>query len=684
MRIGIDIGGTFTDFVLFDENTGEFQTSKILSTPQDPAEAVLNQLSILYPQGKRVPSSSFKNQLQDLRIVHGSTVATNALLERNGAITALITTAGFRDVLEIGRQNRPNIYDLFSRRTLPLIPPELRFEVDERVDRLAQPIQPLDPITLEPIIEQLRAAKVTSVAVSLLFSFLYPKHEQLIAEALRRTGYFVSLSSEVLPEFREYERTSTTVVNAYVSPVMDRYLARLEQESGAVDFRVMQSNGGSIRAAQARREAVRCVLSGPAGGVVGARYVATAAGFEQLLTFDMGGTSTDVSLYNGDVLITTEAEIDGLPMRISVIDIHTVGSGGGSIAHVDAGGALRVGPQSAGANPGPVCYGQGGQQPTVTDANLILGRLAADRFLGGQMSLDVSTAEATLKQLAQTARLSAHPGLTPAQAAALGVIEVVNAHMERALRIISVQRGHDPREFTLVSFGGAGGLHAIELARSLSIPRVLIPPNAATLSAFGMLTTDVVKDYVQTIMCSGDTPYPEIEALIRPMVERGQADLLAEDIPASEIIIERMLDMRYQGQSYELKVPLSANFVDDFHTAHAYRYGYSEPNIPVEVVNLRLRAVGRLSRPRLPRAKLGLPNPKKAFIDRRLVVLAERLTELPFYNGPGLRPGHQIVGPAVIVHPDTTVFLGVGDQLAMDEYKNLIIDVRPEPVGQVT
>ncbi len=673
MRIGIDIGGTFTDFVYFNEMTGQFATAKVLSTPADPAEAVLSQLTINNEQLSKTQHSTLNTQ--NYTIVHGSTVATNALLERKGALTALITTAGFRDVLEIGRQNRPDIYDLFSCRPPALVPPQLRFELPERVDHHGQPLQRLEPASLEPLIEQLSAAQVSSVAVSLLFAFLYPGHEQLIARRLRQAGFFVSPSHEILPEFREYERTSTTVVNAYVSPVMDRYLARLEQESGAADFRVMQSNGGSISTGQARREAVRCVLSGPAGGVVGARYVAEAAGFHQLLTFDMGGTSTDVSLCAGDIRVTTEAEIGGLPLRIPIIDIHTVGSGGGSIASVDAGGALRVGPHSAGADPGPVCYGRGGRQPTVTDANLILGRLAADRFLGGQMVLDVAAAKAALHQLGQSAGLVAAPRLTLAQTAARGVVQVVNAHMERALRLISVQRGHDPRDFTLVSFGGAGGLHAVELARSLAIPRVLIPPNAATLSAFGMLAADVVKDYVQTVMRPGATPYAELEARLNPLLEQGQADLAGEGVLAAAISMERLLDMRYEGQSYELAVPLSPNFIADFHAAHEQSYGHSEPAMPVEIVNLRLRAVGRLPRPALPRAAPDRVKSAAVPFDWRPVVLAHGVVAAPFFNGAELQPGQQLAGPALIVHPDTTIFLGPQDQVQVDEYKNLIINV---------
>ena len=683
MRIGIDIGGTFTDFVLFDEASGQFTTHKTLSTPHDPAEAVLTGLSEISSQKSVVSSQSFDNNsslithhssLSLPHIVHGSTVATNAILERKGAITALISTEGFRDLLEIGRQNRPDIYDLFSQRPPSLVPAALRFTVPERVDHHGRPLKPLDGSALDPLVEQLRAANVTSVAVSLLFSFLYPHHEQLIGERLRSEGFSVSLSSEVLPEFREYERTSTTVVNAYVSPVMGRYLGRLEAETNAADFRVMQSNGGSIRAGQARREAVRCVLSGPAGGVVGARTVAEAAGFSNLLTFDMGGTSTDVSLCAGDIQVTTESEIGGMPIRIPVIDIHTVGSGGGSIAYVDAGGALRVGPHSAGADPGPICYGRSGQQPTVTDANLILGRLAADQFLGGQMTLEVESARTILTELAQATGLSAGVGLNLAQTVALGIIKVVNAHMERALRVISIQRGHDPREFTLVSFGGAGSLHAVDLARALNIPRVLIPPGAATLSAFGMLAADVIKDYVRTVMLPGQTPYPELQAHIAPLAEQGQADIVAEGVSAEQVTLEPLLDMRYRGQSYELTVSLAENFMDAFHQAHAHVYGYSEPAIPVEIVNLRLRAVGHLPRPPLPKSP-GNESGEAAPFDHRPVVLAAGLTTTPFYQGDHLQPGQTITGPAIICQPDTTVFIDTGDTLQVDEYRNFVVDV---------
>ena len=662
MRIGIDIGGTFTDFVVFDENSGDLHTFKILSTAHDPAQAVLSGL-------RDVPGDSPPS------IVHGSTVATNALLERKGARTALITTRGFRDILTIGRQIRSDIYDFFVDRPEPLVPAESCLEITERVDHHGQVLVPLDQDGLPALIQELRAQSIESVAISLLFSFLHPEHEAWLARSLRGAGFTVSPSSEILPEFREYERTSTTVINAYVSPIMDHYLGRLEQEFHTSDFRIMQSNGGSIRAAEARSQAVRSILSGPAGGVVGASHAAHVAGFDQIITFDMGGTSTDVSLSRGGIHVSTQAEIGGLPIRIPVIDIHTVGSGGGSIAYLDAGGALRVGPQSAGSDPGPICYGRGGQQPTVTDANLILGRLAPDHFLGGRMSLDLEATADALADLAGRASLPAQPGLSLAQTAALGVVQIVNAHMERALRVISVERGYDPRDFVLVSFGGAGGLHACDLARGLGIRRVLIPPGASTLSAFGMLSADVVKDYVQTVMLPADTPYDELNGRLAPLAGRGQREVASEGVPPDRITLHRELDIRYLGQSYELTVPLTPGFVDAFHQAHHRAYGHGEPSAPLEVVNLRLRAVGAVTPPPLPRTEVGPSDPSRAPEGCRPVVIGSGLAQVPFYLGERLAAGQVVPGPAVIVQSDTTIFIGQSDQAAVDEYFNLMIEV---------
>ncbi len=655
MRVGVDIGGTFTDFVVVRGDEGaRVETFKVLSTPHDPAEAVLAGLA-------RLPTADRRH------IVHGSTVATNAVLERKGARTALVTTRGFRDVLHIGRQNRPALYDLFADPPEPLVPARWRFEMNERVAHTGEVVRPLDPAEVEALVAPLRRERVEAVAVVLLFSFLNPEHERAVGHVLRRAGFSVSLSCEVLPEFREYERTSTTVINAYVAPVLDHYLARLEATLGADELRIMQSNGGSISAAEARRHAVRCILSGPAGGVVGARHVAEMAGFKHIITFDMGGTSTDVSLCDGQVRVTTEATVGGHPIRVPVIDIHTVGSGGGSIAWVDAGGALRVGPESAGADPGPACYGRG-DHPTVTDANLVLGRLVADYFLGGQMRLDEGRAWEAVECLGRWL------GMGPVETA-LGIVRVANAHMERALRVISVERGHDPADFTLVSFGGAGGLHAADLARRLRIPRVLVPLHAATLSALGMLVADVVRDYTQTVMLPGTVSLDELEAHFRPLVARGQAEVQREGIPPDRIVVERLLDVRYRGQSYELTVPFGADPLAAFHAAHERLYGYANPGAPVEIVNLRVRAVGHVSRPPLRAFPRAGSDPSEALLERRQVHFAGGARRVPFYLGERLRAGHVLQGPAVILRPDTTILVGPQDLAEVDEYHNIIITV---------
>jgi N-methylhydantoinase A len=710
LRIGIDIGGTFTDFVVYNPSTQQIQTFKLLSTPHDPAEAVLRGLELIRTKSNQSSVISDQSRITDdcspMTVIHGSTIATNALLERKGARTALVTTRGFRDVLQIGRQNRPALYDLFANPPPPLIPEELRFEVDERVGHTGEVLRSLDPAQVDGLVEKLKTQNVGSVAVCLLFSFLRPTHEQIIAKKLRAAGFLVSASSEIIPEYREYERTSTTAVNAYVSPVLDKYLSHLEEaltalphsfsaewgrvgegvkverewgEERGVRLRILQSNGGNISPGEARRQAVRCILSGPAGGVVGCEYVAKAAltpqpllpiageGEIKVITFDMGGTSTDVSLIDDEPQITTEAAVSGCPIRVPTLDIHTIGAGGGSIAHADAGGALRVGPESAGADPGPACYGKG-VLPTVTDANLVLGRLSAEHFLGGQMPLDKERAHAALTKLGKELGLDATH-------AALGVVQVANAHMECALRVISVARGHDPRCFTLLSFGGAGGLHAAELARGLGIPRVFIPPLASTLSAFGMLAADVIKDYTQTVMLPGDTPIAELAARLAPFAERGRREVAEEGVTADRTRVERFLDMRYQGQSYELIVPFSEQVMATFHEIHQKTYGYARPEAPVEIVNLRLRAVGETTPPPLTPQPLNEADPTAALLDWREVVFNSGEWVSPFYRAESLRPGNRLAGPAVVVRADTTILLGPADQAEVDVYSNLIIQV---------
>ncbi|HMG35744.1 MAG TPA: hydantoinase/oxoprolinase family protein, partial [Blastocatellia bacterium] len=568
VRVGIDTGGTFTDFVVaYGSRTTHF---KVPSTPRNPAEAILAGVTRVINTLGLVPSD----------LVHGTTVATNALLERKGARTALITTEGFEDVIEIGRQARPEIYNLMVTRPSPLVPPELRFGVRERTGPAGEILERLDPESVAEIVKAIKASRdtdqaVQSVAVCLLFSFANAAHEQAIATAVASLRVPVSLSHEILPEYREYERTSTVVINAYLVPLMSRYLEFLtsglstlasadpdrnspprgsrgaSRDEKVYSLRVMQSNGGSVSATTAAREPVRAILSGPAGGVVGALRVAAAAGIKDIITFDMGGTSTDVALCRGEARTTNEALVAGLPVAVPVIDIHTVGAGGGSIARVDEAGALRVGPESAGADPGPACYGKG-DLPTVTDANLILGRFGRPALLGGEMMLDYSRARKAVSRLAEQMSRASGDRFTP-ERAALGVIRVANANMEAALRVVSVERGQDPRLFSLVCFGGAGGLHACELANGLRIPRIIVPRSPGTLSALGVLLGDVVKDYSRTVMLpASQADSQQTERLFAELEARAGRDLKNEGFDKARIRFSRAAALRYVGQSFEI------------------------------------------------------------------------------------------------------------------------------------
>ncbi|HRA30610.1 MAG TPA: hydantoinase/oxoprolinase family protein [Thermomicrobiales bacterium] len=657
--VGVDTGGTFTDFVVIDGD--DIRVHKVLSTPDSPDRAIvqgLRELGVL-------------DRMHAL--VHGSTVATNAVLERKGVRAGLITTSGFRDVLEIGRQTRPKLYDLRVTREEPLVPRDRRVEVIERLDERGGVMTPLDAESVTRAVQAMVDSGVRSVAVCLLFSFANPAHEEAVAAAARAAGLHVSASFEVLPEFREYERTSTVVLNAYVGPLMDRYLARLEEAlPDGLPLRIMQSNGGSISAATARREAARTLLSGPAAGVVGAAFVGGASGFSQTITFDMGGTSTDVALIDGAVGETTDGQIGGHPTRLPTIDIHTVGAGGGSIAWFDLGGALRVGPRSAGADPGPTAYGRGGVEPTVTDANVVLGRLIPDNFLGGTMTLDVDAARAAVETIAD--RLGGS-----VEEAALGIIRIANANMEAAIRVISVERGHDPRLFSLVAFGGAGPLHACELAAALRIPRVLAPATPGVLSALGMLAADVLKDYVRTVMVDAADAISIIEPAFAELAATGESDLAAEGIAPDLIRIERLLDLRYVGQSYELVIPYTGNFdaaIKDFHAAHERRFGYSDPAERVQVVNVRVKARGVATPPRIARQPVLDPRPATSALTLPAVFGVNGAAirhDTPIYDRATLEPGHYIDGPAIVTQYDTTLVVPPGWRATNDEVGNLVI-----------
>lgn len=654
--LGIDIGGTFTDFVLVVD--GKITVHKRLTTADDPSKALLDGIDSLH-----LPVTA--------DIVHGSTIATNALLERRGAKTALITTQGFSDVLEIGRQNRPELFALVPTRPEPLVPPEWRFEIPERVAADGLPLVPIDSRDIMQLVNEFAEQKIESVAISFLFSFINPGHEEAVANVLsQRPGIYVSLSSQILPEYREYERTSTTVINAYVAPLVDRYLTRVENNLGGRNLRIMQSSGGVITAHTARKNAAKMALSGPAGGAVGAFHVAQRAGFDHIISFDMGGTSTDVALFPGQITHTREAEIGGLPLRLPVIDIHTVGAGGGSIARVDDGGALRVGPESAGANPGPACYGVG-SLPTTTDANLVLGRLLPDQFLGGDMVLDQQRASEALDGLAQDMSYSSE------QAAADGVIRVANAVMERAIRAISVERGYDPRRFVLVPFGGAGPLHACAIAGSLCIPTILIPLTPGVLSALGMTVADLVKDYSQTVM-SGEIMLTksELDKIFRPVEEIARQDLIAEGISVEKQALTRQLDMRYVGQSHELTIsqPPDGLWQQAFHNEHERRYGYQQAEAAIEVVTVRLRVSGETSHPEFPMVSQGGKDASHAHIGYNEIWFnTVNPDRVPIYRRDLLMAGNRVNGPAIVTQLDTTIVVDPGWNGVVDKWGNLLL-----------
>ena len=659
--IGIDTGGTFTDLIHVGAD-GSVRMIKAPSTPADPAQSFLRGIAEL------------RDGVTDADIVHGCTVGTNAVLELRGARTALVTTRGMADVIEIGRQARNELYSLNVSRPTPLVPRELRFEVDERVTAEGDVLRAPDDAELDALADAIIATDAKSVAITLLFSFLRPEHERRVAETLRRrlpTNIPISLSSDVAPEFREFERTTTTVLNAYVSPVMRSYLSRIDEAVPSA-VRIMSSTGGSMTIDQARDFPVQTLLSGPAGGVVGAFKVAQAAGFDRIITLDMGGTSTDVSLCDGEIQRTSEGSIGGYPIRVPIVDIHTVGAGGGSLAAVDAGGALAVGPQSAGADPGPAAYGRGGG-PTVTDANIVLGRLPADRPLAGRLSLDGGAALAALGGIAEQL------DITPEQAA-LGIARVANANMEQALRVVSLERGHDPREFTLVAFGGAGPLHACELADGLGIRTVLIPRLPGALSAWGMLNVDITRDYSRTVMRDlSDTTEPELAPLLAEIEQDAREDLEAAGLSATPAIFSASADIRYQGQGYELAIPLESDdgqtLENRFHAAHQRRFDHSHPDWPTELVTLRLRATIPVPRPQLPAAESGGgPDAAHALLGNTTLVTDTGEAEAPLYDREALLPNNRINGPAVLAQTDSTTYLPPSWSARVDSHLNLILE----------
>ncbi|MEJ2143738.1 MAG: hydantoinase/oxoprolinase family protein [Acidobacteriota bacterium] len=663
LRIGIDTGGTFTDFVVLDGE--QLTVFKLPSTPSEPEKAVLEGLGRL-TEGR-----------DGYALQHGSTVATNAFLERKGARCLLVTNQGFEDILEIGRQNRPELYRLSSSRPEPLVPERYRIGIKQRTLWDGTSGVPLESKSLDWLRTKVQQLKPEAIAVVLLYSYLDPTSELRIGKALTDFEVPISLSHEILPEFREFERTSTTVLNAYVQPIMTHYLSGLRGsefvQKGSLT--IMQSNGGSISSESAEREPVRTLFSGPAGGVVGAFEVARAAGYDKIITLDMGGTSTDVCLCDGRIETTNECVIDHHPVSIQTIGIHSVGAGGGSIAWIDEGGLLKVGPRSAGAEPGPICYGKG-EEVTVTDANVFLGRLDPDFFLGGDIRLYPEKIGPALEGLAANLAQNTDHDWQQAEIAE-GIIRIVNTQMERALRVISLQKGHDTREFTLVTFGGAGGLHACELARSLLIPRVLVPMHPGALSALGILRADVVQDASQTLLITSS------DADLESRLEQGFADLAGKVVARLEeqgfrredLELEESVDARYLGQSYELNVTYSPKVMEDFHRRHLQVYGYSNDGLTVEIVNLRVRGRARYSLPPLPEFPVEGPEPAvDALIQEKQVLDGAQSQQLKFYVRSKLCPGNRLQGPAVVLEYSATTWIPAGFTAEVDTRLNLIIE----------
>lgn len=733
MRVAIDTGGTFTDCVFV--NDGKLQILKVPSTPENPALAIGDVLQKVLERLAAKEKASLPSGA--LKVTCGTTVGTNALLQRRGGRVALVTTEGFTDILEIGRQARPRLYDFFVDRAEPLVPRQRRFGLDERIAADGKILRRPSTAEVARTVRAVLRSKPEAVAVCLLFSFVNGAHERLIASTLRNKGISVSVSHEILPEFREFERTATTVINAYLAPAMSEYLAGIAQiaeqvwkgsgsrgyfslvtnKSGAafrqnnlrsdqrsqtlqenqkqsqnknsrtnsgrssagnsrennreekqqsVAVRIMQSNGGIVSAALAAREPVRTILSGPAGGILGAEYVAKRAGISRFVTFDMGGTSTDVALVGNGLRTTNESQVAGLPVSVPMLEIHTVGAGGGSLARFDSAGALRVGPESAGADPGPICYGRG-TQPTVTDAHVILGRLAGGDLLGGEFQLD--------EQRAQEFMNRAWGPMKSAEEFSLGIVAVANSIMEKAIRVISVERGYDPRDYCLVAFGGAGGLHACDLAAALQMPAVLIPKFPGGLSALGILGADIVRDVSQTVRLPVATVAKARLALerdFRRIEKNGLAEMKREGFAARQVRIERWADLRYVGQAYELSVAASGEFVSAFHREHFRRYGYQDSSRSVEVVNVRCRFVAATAKPIWPRGKRATGSrPERETTTR--CVFDRRTFETPVYAREKLQAGQGFRGPAIVTEYSATTAIPPGWKARVDDYENILV-----------
>lgn len=679
MRVAVDIGGTFTDVVVFDEERNALALAKVLTTPAELARGVEEGLA---KAAVPLAATSF--------LIHGSTIVVNAVIERQGAKTALVTTQGFRDVYEIGRINRPESFNLRFRKHRPLVPRDLVFEVPERMLADGTELMPLDEDAARAVARTLKEEGIEAVAVVFLHSYRSPEHEVRMCEVLRETApsWFVTASHELSREYREYERTSTTVANAYVGPIVSRYLGDLEQRLARRDFRgslmIMQSNGGLQDVMAARRQCIQMMESGPAGGVVGTMAICEALGLEAAIAFDMGGTTAKACVIRrGEPSLSPDYFFggynEGLAIRIPVLDIIEVGTGGGSIAWLDEGGALHVGPRSAGADPGPVCYGRGGTEPTVTDANVVLGRLAPEQFLGGEMCLDRDAAETALHE-----RVAAPLGVDSERAAS-GMLEIATVSMANAVRHITLERGLDPRDFTLVAYGGAGPLHAVAVARELAIGTVIIPQAPAHFSAVGMLMADLRRDFVQTLFrWLDDLAMEDLEAQFQRLEAEGRQALERSGIATDQIVFERAADMRYVGQEHAVTVRIPPWIGDEtlrqevkrlFDEAHEQRYSHSAPDEAADVVSLRISAIGRLSKPRLPEVAPGGPVPPAEAQrgSRHVIFEGHGAVACAVYDRAKLLAGNCITGPAVIEEAASVTVLGPEDTAEVNAFGHLVL-----------
>lgn len=677
-RIGIDVGGTFTDVTLLDSENGQCYTYKLSSTPYDQSVAILN--------GAKEAMELYDVSPEQIHYFgHGTTVATNMIIERKGAKTALITTKGFGDLLEIGRQTRPSLYNLQDDKPSPLVMRSLRKEVEERIDAKGTVLAPIKREEILAVLEKLKNEGVESLAVCFLFSYLNPEHEKVVSECIKKVwpDVYYSISSEIIPEFREFERLSTTVINSYLGPKMKQYIDNLRKrvkEAGiSVEPYITQSNGGVMSINSTIKVPVQTALSGPSAGVVGAIHIAKPAGFDNLITYDMGGTSTDVSLVCAGVAeYTTKRKVCGLPSGIPMIDVHAVGAGGGSIAHIDNAGALKVGPESSGATPGPACYNRGGTQPAVTDANLVLGRLNPGYVLGGRMELKSELSYEVIR------KCIAEPMNISVEQAAQGIISVVNSNMARAIRVITVERGYNPSDFTLVAYGGAGPLHAVELAKDMGIHTVLIPPHPGTLCALGLLAADIRKSYVRTDILSYQNATAEyLNTIFDGLMEEGRAWLESEEVPEGRRSFHNIIEMRYVGQNYELQITVPARKLtsDDlealktaFFAEHEKNYGYFNPNAPIQLVNYRSEAIGEVPKPELSRLEKHCESLEDCLASKRDVYFeGYGRVSTPVYTREKMGIIKDVPGPCIVEQMDSTLVVPPATRFDVDDYGNIIV-----------